>query len=239
MRIISPYKDYYDFAAHLYGKPDASIVYLRDRIKLDQTQPWVDTFCDNSTVVKHNRIVDSYPYDRKDEYDYKWLFVAGKRYLTYRHLVKKAFHSGENEYERRVVFGDRLNSLVGSERLYNRILGKTYKEEDFIGTDDNVLTAIAKTIKAPVFLLHDYRSNPGTNMYHYEIDENIPNLGDLGMSKFITPGQMYQDISQFMSDVLRDNPDTQPPVKLSNNDLIEKHGFDLKTSFRKEKEKVS
>tara|TARA_Y100000034_G_scaffold8165_2_gene8949 strand:+ start:17497 stop:18261 length:765 start_codon:yes stop_codon:yes gene_type:complete len=60
-------------------------------------------------------------------------------------------------------------------------------------------------------------------------------LKGLGFYKIFSTALAYQEISMYLGGVLGTG---NPPVPdVSNNDLIEAKGFNLKTSFRKEKEK--
>ena len=47
--------------------------------------------------------------------------------------------------------------------------------------------------------------------------------------------QCYQEISHFLGNVLRENPDTKPPVQVDDKHKIIGAGFDTKTSFRHRK----
>lgn len=61
------------------------------------------------------------------------------------------------------------------------------------------------------------------------------NLKEHEFYKIFPTALAYQEISMYLGGVLGQG---NPPVpEVSNNDLIEAKGFDLKTSFRKEKEK--
>ncbi len=64
---------------------------------------------------------------------------------------------------------------------------------------------------------------------------HVPILKDIGFNHVQSPEQTYQDISYYMANVLRENPDVVPPVKIADKDRIVQHGFDLKQSFRHRK----
>jgi hypothetical protein len=52
------------------------------------------------------------------------------------------------------------------------------------------------------------------------------------MPALIPATQMYQELSYFMGNTIKEHPDTEPPVEVSNNCKIINAGFDLKQSFR-------
>ncbi len=80
----------------------------------------------------------------------------------------------------------------------------------------------------PVFVgtpNHDYSSNG-----KIVINER---LSSYEFYRVFPPPQAFQEIQMYLSNLAWPN---KPIPKISNNDLIEAKGFDLKTSFRKEKQ---
>jgi kynurenine formamidase len=59
-------------------------------------------------------------------------------------------------------------------------------------------------------------------------------LADLGLPRIYDAQQLYQDLSYFLGNQMHENPDTKPPVNISDKDRIAQHGFDQQ-SFRHRK----
>lgn len=85
---------------------------------------------------------------------------------------------------------------------------------------------------APVLLVKDTKYD--TKWVSHNVVELNPNLGALGFQKVIHPYQAYQSIRMWLSNFAA--PEKPIPL-ISNNDMIEAKGFDLRSSFRKEKKK--
>jgi hypothetical protein len=79
--------------------------------------------------------------------------------------------------------------------------------------------------KTPVFVArYKYRD-------HWMIIYNDCDLKRFGFFRLFNPQQAYQEINMFYSNIARP---MKPIPKLSDETLIEVHGFDKKTSFRKD-----
>jgi hypothetical protein len=92
--------------------------------------------------------------------------------------------------------------------------------------DNPYYVSLANKVGLPVFLVTDLKPKyPG---HVVVIDKAIPVLKNYKFSMFRTAGEVFQDISQFLSYRLP----LDPPVSVDNRDKIVKAGFDLKTSFR-------
>ncbi len=211
MKIKSPFKDYYDHVEYLYSPEggDTSIVYNRTKFE-GEFFLYVPT---NKVKVDLSRMNTNFE-------NAKWLVIMDKLYL-----VKYAFVNGRWAYRlinkedlrergfystRRSTPDEKLEEHIND--WYRGVNGKTKELSKFIG--------------APVYLIdhHDYRAT--------RIDVNIPILDRIGIPSIISAEQMYQELSLYMANVLRTSPDNVPPVEVSDLVKIEKHGFDLKRSFR-------
>lgn len=93
---------------------------------------------------------------------------------------------------------------------------------------DKELVLISRKLNAPVFT---YRLDDG----FVSVDGEIPILKDIGIDKLIPPEQLYQDISYFMGNIIKESPDMMPATKMTDKEKIQQHGFDLKQSFRHRK----
>ena len=91
--------------------------------------------------------------------------------------------------------------------------------------ENDVVVKLSVKLRQPVFMFHPYGSTS------VKVCENIPSLSSLGYS-CSDPISFYQKLCWYISNVINNNADIKPPVEISNNDKIVKHGFDTKTSFR-------
>lgn len=96
--------------------------------------------------------------------------------------------------------------------LYHDWSSKNAKDEDLFE-------------RAPIILSHRTRDNRDQIILN-------PRLNGLSFQKVLDPAQAYQTLCQWMCNQARPR-EYIPPV--SNSDLIEAKGFDLKYSFRKDK----
>lgn len=212
MKIISPYKDYYDSLVHVYGT-DPLVVYKRNKIE-------------NTTVTTKNNIFRNYinwPLNWK----IKHFVIAGRYYLLVKtdNVSWHLFNSAE---------------YLQNKKGFNLTSNSYYAEleEKAKGSELPELVDISKQVNAPVFSISksvNYLSGTRSS-YQFEIHEYVPKLADYGFGNIIKPEIMYQDIMHFLSNVLKENPDTKPPVIIKDKDLIVSKGFDLKQSFRHRKQ---
>lgn len=94
---------------------------------------------------------------------------------------------------------------------------------------------LQRAVGAPVFTIHNAERTENPGFVKITVDSYIPNLKDLGISKLVTAEQMWQSVYHCLTNVLRVNPDKQPPASLSNQERIWASGFDEKVSFRHRK----
>lgn len=150
---------------------------------------------------------------------FMWICVCGKYYLLVQYKYEPFQVFTKEEFPTLYK-----NLITDTNSVTRRFLD--YKYSDFVDRFDSNLVEIHKQLKQPVFLVDQYRN----------IIDRVPRLGDYDyFTKNFIPEQMWQNIYSFISNVIRENPDTKPPVEISNNDKIHKAGFDIKTSFRKSK----
>lgn len=247
MKINSPFKDYYDHEAHIYGGGDPRITYSRvpltprnifgtAEIEAAETTP--DTIAIRCRFpYKWSRVFSpgwSTRSPDEEEDKFRWLAIAGRLYL----LVGT-----------RARISDPANFSVISEnnpghaRLINRITkirmarNNTYKLSDFVGVMEPELLPISRALGAPVFVISNITdpATPHDRRNVVVVDRTIPILGRLGVPAVYSPEQIYQDIAYFMGNTVHESPDIQPPVKVSDRDRLIQHGFDTKTSFRHRK----
>jgi len=217
VKIISNFKDYYDYIPHLSGGGDPKIVFVRPRVNHDLPDRVDLSSFGGEIFRKICQLNDFLGQDYSSQ-----LVVVGDRifYFTmYDPLLKPELK--ERDY---LIITKTIIDKAGSR--YGRYKSKFYLP-DLINHQDSDLIALCKHIGHPVFSL--FSSGRGSE---WEVGEVAPNLGNLGIASYIDAEIMYQNLSYFVGNLMHDSPDISPPVELSNRDRILKHGFDLKTSFR-------
>jgi hypothetical protein len=240
MKIKSPFKDYYDYVAWQYGGGDPDLVYVRDRLKdlkqvsggHGQYESFIDLkdpgLIDSLGFLKHS-FLGKGGLAIESDFDFKWLSICGHAYL----LVQKKYENDWkvlNQKEHSDVW-DYLTTNVRSSFSWMRNDKAKSFPESHIGNRSILLDDISKTLKAPVFYFKLFSYSSGC----ITIDSRIPILEQLGIDKIIPPEQLYQDISYFMANVLRDSPDLIVNDNMTDKEKIVQHGFDLKQSFRHRK----
>ncbi len=217
MRIISSFKDYYDFVAHKYGGGDPKVVYVRNRLKENQVnvkEPNVP-HDDNGFGIIYNIG------NRQLTQSWAHLIVAGKMYLLTR--PNEFYNQSEQNYAYKVKSPEEAEEII---KLGRPGWKRTSKFNRY-GIELPFLVDYCRQVGTPVFIVE---SNGFKRTLH--IKEHIPNLGKMGMASLIPAEQMYQDLAYFMGNTMNPSPDIKPPVEVANKYKILAAGFDLKTSFR-------
>lgn len=113
----------------------------------------------------------------------------------------------------------------------------------FLGYQSEGAIAISRAVNSPVFTIMGtgYRQVNNSGIYvqlrkgvegHVSVERIIPNLGSLGFAPLVPAERMYQEISLFVGNVIKESPDIKPPVEVSDKVRLVQRGFDLKSSFR-------
>lgn len=223
MRISSQFKDYYDYVAHLYGGGDPSILYLRNRLS-----PLSDFGTPTEVTVKHSDVFGlPNPYHKSSPssfWMFKWLAVCGKYYL----LVSKVNY-GEVDYAPWEILDKKKHQNLFERLTGTRRFDPPKPENYWVGNFQPGLVELSRKINAPVFTFSPWRD--GT----VHVDGEIPILADLDFHRFYHPDQMYQELSYFLGNVIKESPDMMPATNMTDKEKISQHGFDIKQSFRHRK----
>lgn len=215
MKIIAKVKDYYDYVGKIYGE-DEAIVYKRLDLNDDEYKKVeIDSpFSKKSQVFGlPNLYSDSY---------FHQLIICGHVFTVY----KKS--SIDTVYQ--LVTEEKIKEII-EERARLYFYRPHRVEQYYNGQYVKQAAEICKAVGQPVIVF----SGNDHDVKKLYIERRIPNLGELGISAFFTPEELFQKIQQFIANEIRTNPDSQPPVGQDNNNKIVSHGFDLKTSFRHRK----
>jgi len=230
MKILSKFKDYYDYVEYLYSQEggDPANTYVRRDLESK------DEYSSDYFSIGVKGEIPSKPLPKADRYwgrkpdpflwAYKWCSVCGKLYL----LVT----------EEPGVFNPKYKLITEThpslDLVYSRSPINWYKEptiKELIGVPNPACVEISRKLQIPVFLLEDHHYKHLREPFHITINRTVPNLGELGFASIIPAEQMYQEIAMFLTS-LRDSPDSLPPVDISDKDRLTQKGFDAKVSFR-------
>ncbi len=214
MYIISPFKDFYDFVGTQYGI-DKKITYVRN--KTTELNVIFDYFSFEIPFKLLKTPLVNFNY--RDKILLKWLVVTGKYYL----LIADIIPGCKTKFR-----------LLSQEDFVKYIAARNRSYDNFIGVEDSSAVKLSKILKSPVFcaVTENNFLRQQANASSIKVDINVPCLAEFGLTKLLDPFTLYQDISYYVTNVLNDSPDTQPPVEVDNKNKILQHGFDLKQSFR-------
>lgn len=213
MRIVSKYKDYYDYVEYLYSPEggDSNLVYTRNGSGLGVTvsQDVATPGWEFSSGFIGTRFAG--------KYKFKWVALAGYLYL----IVNGKLLTEESE-----VFKDYETMRSEAKHFYGTL--RYFREVTLKPTPSLKVDSLSRQLGQPVFFIEASSDrNP-----KFFVPSEIPNLGQLGFASVISAEQMYQTLAMYLANVIRENPDNTPPAHVSDKDRIVQHGFDLKTSFR-------
>lgn len=226
MIIKSPFKDYYDFVANMYGGGDPKIVYLRTKLKAPTSKPHEyssDTF---HVDFDSSHGIPSVPRDILMSDDtlvkFKWLFVAGVAYLIHVRLQRSVSNFFNDYGEQYRVVTDRdveLMAKLNRSDLLNSAQATQARTDTMI--------ELSRLINAPAFVFGSQYSRKKAT-----VEVRCPILQDYGFSGIMPPEQLYQDLSYYVGNVMRPSPDMMPATENSDANKVIAHGFDPKVSFR-------
>ena len=221
MKIISKFKDYYDYVAFQYGE-DPLIRYNRQPIDND-----TELLSDIDKQLWYKSCYFPSRHNNDPAFRFKWLVINAKLYLLYSENMQPYKVLTSEMYTGIINTGD-ISSFNSSwaTRVYPYLSGYSF----YIGNDRlyNELVELSRKLNAPVFEI-------GETSFGEILSNNkckVPVLSELGIASIIPPDQLFQELAYFIGNIMKDTPDTNPPVVIDNDLRIEGHGFDLKKSFR-------
>lgn len=209
MKIISKYKDYYDYLSGIYGV-DPLITYNRNPYYYGWNDNKIDGFLPN---FNGNNTYNPFQYRIFCICGkiYGIVYHKNKSYYTYEEQFNlyKNIEKNYRQYERHEFYS--FLKIVYGYKEYN------FSNLKFIPTFQS--TNINQKYNCPVIIL------PGINMNNLYFNQR---LSDYKFNKIISDKDIYLQITDFLSKKEIEMP-SDP------NDMIryEEKGFDKKTSFRK------
>ncbi len=214
MRIISGFRDYYDYIAN--QNIDNKIVYERHCVEYKDGL----------------RLVGPHKADILDLFDRKvvcTIHFCGTRY-------KFIFSEGEFIYDLKIMFDmvkaikkyEDTRSLPGYYSLATSFFSWDKNFRNFETHNQPSPTDLNAKLNTPVVLEFPFSANVGHSQYKAYFT-NI-RLASIGFPAVIAPEQAFMQIYNFLIPA-----EVQPDINPDNMNRYEAKGFDLKTSFRKEK----
>lgn len=232
MKIISKFKDYYDYLSHIYGQ-DEKIIYNRNPL-VDPVNIGCSLLYNNIQVItdidhqSQHIFMVTYTSD-KNYYidgtrvrfpDTKWLCICGKIYLLISDNTGKFHVLNDNDPFYQYI-------LQKKDNPWDR---KTISIEHVLGYNCSAALDVCKQLHTPVFL---FQAKWNSNTFN--VESKIPVLSELNIPSIISPEQIYQEISYFICNTINPSPDMMGPIFSTDKEKILQHGFDLKQSFRHRK----
>ena len=223
MKIISKFKDYYDWVAQRYGGGDPLNIWLRqDTVK---NVKGLGLFFTDLKIPYLGSVPTGWGKPTSDwGWDLVFCALNGMAYpLVRKWEMKDKYRMEKIEQPFRLLrendpFIDFYLSLGNTNRLTRKEQLNLWLEPK----QSNALIRAHQDLKQPAFIILGSKKASG----------RLPRLGELGFPALFSAEQAYQNISYFVGNYLRDSVDLNPPAAVSDRDRIVQHGFDLKRSFR-------
>lgn len=220
MKIISPFKDYYDWIAGKYGGGDPRLIYKRTKIQGQDTKDRVIYDIVSGRSYELSSLNANRYRLGKSTYSFNILIFCGRQYL----VVKIDGATNILSEEKHPDLWQMLNKTL---KGITSLSLKSTSIDFYLGKQTQFAENLCKQYDQPVLLIVD---DLGAM-----VNNRIPVLQDVGFASIMSAEQCYQEISHFLGNVLRENPDTKPPVEIDDKYKIIGAGFDTKTSFRHRK----
>ena len=222
MKIISPFKDYYDNVSHQYR--DDELLFIR--------KPNTKPFKKDIRVPSYARDLKGKPHDARLEFQvigfcghlYPVLAVSHAYSWGYSATGFEKFHLYSlDEYDEAIK---RFNFQVAKDstwrwRTYDFDTSKKDVKEFFELKDKDLLDVFEQE-QTPIFIYTHENREPVIKTNHF--------LKPFDFVKIKDPYTAHQELAMYVGGVLR-QPE-RPMVQITDADKIHKHGFD-KWSFRK------
>ena len=216
MKIITRYKDYYDYCANLFGADDR--VHYKRQLTLEYSQT-------NYKFKMENKIPTNVWDFKSTKLVFTVLIVGNESYLLYQEYdhetssLKEAqsFHPTTKYVPSRLMY-NKLAILSKDEYVMRM---QKYFENNWNNTSN---AELARLVGQPVFIIAKTRDDMIT------IEDHYPLLGDLDFQHVKSAEQLFQDLSMFISNELGQKKEEITP--LTDKEKITSHGMDVKKSFR-------
>ena len=239
MKIISNYKDYYDYLSYQYGVEEDMIYHRQSLtpIDIDEEELCFISYKDKNPFDLKFNINNKRCYETRDKFcEIDTIIIIG----VYHHIVNEKDKLSGNVSMRicknRDVYNKNMWRLKYGDEPYwwypekeNRKLLEDDNQKLFTKTEnfsfDSYLCNLHFMLKQPV-------------LWRWTEDKNgqkkiaIPNLSSIkGFSGWYPPETLYRDLYNFFT-ILKSREKKEEFIEIDDNSKLQKHGFDKKTSFR-------
>jgi hypothetical protein len=204
MKIISKWKDYYDYLQGIYGVDDKLVL---DRRNFHHTPEILTTTTNVVRFYIAGKVIEGYWKDNKIYYGSKIKQFAKNDYKVPSYLKGK----NEQWYIDMPVLGKRNETIA-----INKFI-----EEDI--HNYNIKT------NCPILLEAGDGNIKFEEKYSRNRFSSFPKLVDFDLGSFISAHDMWIMLSSFLSSQIKD---AVPNPEQTNKEKILAKGFDIKTSFR-------
>ncbi len=231
-------KDYYDGVAQTTGI-DKTIVYDRQLVEFDRKEmpnffthhTW--EFMKNKTNIHYNNLsrfslTNNIKYEK---YSHFIVGFCGKLYVGW-----KLYLEISENYSKKLITEITYDvNLIKSITKESKFYGNIEDHIKYISTVDNI--DIFRKYKTPIFVYDSDCDRTSIGHLSGSIEKFLlnPTLKDYEFYKIFDAFQAFQEIQMFLGGVLGSGE--KEMVQIEDKYKIVQHGFDLKTSFRKDKSK--
>lgn len=235
MLIVSKFKDYYDSVAFTKGV-DKSIIYKRENNSiLDKrfvrTRDTKDYYFPSFSIA-HSSVVK---YSRYGLTNFSTYIIGfcGKLYPL---MITETCIKNNNHYMSDIKQIDYIYDLETIKEYHKKYCssweGNISNFEEMLNS--KMILELFYEYKSPIFILsgesYNWLGNLNNDSKNIQLN---PNLKEIQFYKVFETAATFQELEMYISGVL--GIDTQKIIEVSDKSKIEGHGFDFKTSFRKEK----
>jgi hypothetical protein len=252
MKILSRFKDYYDYVARQNGGGDPKIVYRRDYVVPDR---YIYGILSENCMRVPRHLIPPQPKDfvtqvdgKRIMHEFRILVVMDRYYWLERTCESNAFDCvaqviKEWHVTQRPILRSKFN-----DHIFARLTPEERKAAPPVSSDwyhaRPELSRIQQEQEWEKW--HEPQGQQRKSLVDlcklvkapvFLVDGNsehvcgrVPKLGELGFVQYYSAEQLYQELAMFISNVLA--PFEDPPSPMSNIEKVVSHGFDKKTSFR-------
>ena len=214
MKILTKYKDYYDYLQGIYGVDDKLILDRRDTKPLYINNIITLYICDYVIQGYHHN--DKFYFGKDlDSEDLKGIIESSKVKSKSKWYIRY-FDFKENDPRNPThrVINDKGNTPINANLIEDEMM-------------------INQKLDCPILIRSGVGSVYNVNQLSGNLEDyfiKFPKLSDLGISGVLPPEKIWVMLSDWLSQSITRN---EKKVPIGDDKLrIQTHGFDLKTSFR-------
>lgn len=204
MKVISKFKDYYDFVS----QPDDIVVFQRERLPFYGSEEQPKFEISKTDYYKLRQMVNSVHllqgYNSKGHFGVLFLANIGYPFFV-ENYTNRHIYTSEELLSENVIMKGFQKPFIPTAKELNKV---------FMPKDKNKINSF---LKEPILY---------TNLSEYIVNVK---LTEYGFNKVLSPSQAYQEIYNFLAEL---KPEPTMPSNPDDMSRYEARGFDMKTSFR-------